>query len=232
MKKLIYQSWYNEDGNIPDYVYESVNQFKKYAEKHGADHIFLTDNYFTYNGVPLYMMNKLRMFEDSFFENYDIIVTVDTDMFIKNYNADVFQYNKGIHCSSINRRKDRKTTIEMMMNNIEPSKYKDIVKHDFFMSCVFIITKEFLSFAKRNFTPIDVWLEDYVNRIDTKKERLANNGYTYDEEYLKEMMNQHNLKYDYVDYRFYWPNYYTGYDNVYFLHEHSTQTKIIKNYQT
>jgi hypothetical protein len=91
MKKLILQHWTGEMNELSD---RSSANISKYAKRIGADYKLLRGNVFHPTLSP--PCQKLYML-DEVFDEYDMVVMLDADMFIrKGMNEDVFEDVEGI----------------------------------------------------------------------------------------------------------------------------------------
>lgn len=91
MKKIILQHW---TGTLNELAILSSANISKYAGKIGADYDLLLGNVFRENLCP--PMQKLYMLDERF-DEYDMVVMLDTDMFTRNgMDEDVFENVEGI----------------------------------------------------------------------------------------------------------------------------------------
>ena len=91
MKKIILQHWVGEMNELGR---RSSTNISKYAEKIGADYKLLRGNVFHENLGPT--MQKLYML-DEIFDDYDIVVMLDIDMFTrKGMEDDIFKDETGV----------------------------------------------------------------------------------------------------------------------------------------
>lgn len=91
MKKIILQHW---TGPLNELAKLSSANISKYANKTGADYELLLGNVFRENLCP--PMQKLYMLDERF-DEYDMVVMLDTDMFTrKEMEEDIFEDVEGI----------------------------------------------------------------------------------------------------------------------------------------
>ena len=91
MKKIILQHW---SGHLNELAKLSSANISRYADKIGADYELLLGNVFREKLCP--PMQKLYMLDERF-DEYDMVVMLDTDMFTrKGMEEDVFEDVEGI----------------------------------------------------------------------------------------------------------------------------------------
>jgi len=76
-----------EYGNAPKWAKLSASLFKQYADKHGADHIFATEEFCN---VPIPQHECNRVWLDPSFDQYDYVLSVDPDIIPVNMSANIF----------------------------------------------------------------------------------------------------------------------------------------------
>jgi hypothetical protein len=94
MKKLILQHW---GGELNDLTKKSVEQFETYAEWVGADYKLLRDHAFSKMIPKEAPTQKMAMLSEEW-DNYDVVVMVDPDMFIRGRledRLDIFEDETG-----------------------------------------------------------------------------------------------------------------------------------------
>jgi lipopolysaccharide biosynthesis glycosyltransferase len=205
MKHLIYQYY---DGPVLPGTLASVNNIKKYADRIGAEYLF-EENPNWIKGqnrnlgryTPHYGQFKI-IYED-FFDNYDSVLFLDSDIFaVENLEENIFNNDVG-HigiCTEGLQPELRKKIKKGPISHISDEKFNQVIKHVYnrelprtetgllkvYNSGVVLYTKEGRHYCKRNF----VNFEKFARLI---KSAGLDGFYASDQGYIHAMLEAINI---------------------------------------
>ncbi len=203
MKNLIYQYWLGKPGRG---VNAGVENIKAYAKSVGADYMFVENPTWASKlcDIPAYYNAFEPIYNPTFYEKYDKILFIDTDVFaVEGLKENIFDLDIG-HigiCDEPHKEKSHLTTKSPINSQADEAWNKMLVENykkemprnkngqlKIFNSGVVLYTKEGLEQARKNFVPIQQY-------IDICRKHGLNKFYSIDQNYLHAMLLIANLNY-------------------------------------
>ncbi len=224
MKTLIYQYWLGKPGIA---VKAGIENMKAYANQVGADYKFAKNPTWGSNhcDIPEYYNAFEPIYNPEFYEKYDKILFVDTDVFAVNgLKENIFDLNVG-HigiCDEPHKEKSHTTTKGALNSKADEAWNKMLVDNykkemprnkdgqlKIFNSGVVLYTKQGLAVARNNFVPFQKY-------IDNCRRYRLNRFYSIDQNYLHAMLIIGNLNYTVME---------SGWNSYVHYDEHIDKTK-------